>query len=251
MTGDIAERNSTASISWRALRSAFSIRSRVTGSRGAAGVRAALRVSARGAGWGAAATSPDGRRAVTAASGRREGEAGLPAPPGSAVEAGGGDSRWSRGAVSPPPFVPPAGPGSRSPFAGGSRSESRRADSRIRVSKMRSKRALFASRRSSRETFRCGGVSSAMSRLPVTTCRRYPDRAAAARYGRNRTFRIHALRPEPGTHYPSPLSRAPARGNDGNHAGTPLPVIPAQAGIHMSRTTLFVILHDTSRIRDV
>ena len=200
MTGDIAERKSTASISWRALRSAFSMRSRVTGSSAAVGdgtaprgsVRAvgrdgaavsAARTPARATGRGAA-TSPAGERADIVEPGRGEADAGPPGSPVRAVWGCSGDSPPGEGVASPLPSAPPVGSrrAARSPFEGGSRSESSRADSPICVSKMRSKRALFAFRRSSREMFRSGGVSSAMSRLPIAMCgRRSRERGRPAR----------------------------------------------------------------------
>ena len=61
MTGDIADRNSTASISWRALRRAFSMRSRVIGSRAVSGARRG-RAARDATGAGAAAAAADPRR---------------------------------------------------------------------------------------------------------------------------------------------------------------------------------------------
>ena len=203
MTGDIAERKSTASISWRALRSAFSMRSRVTGSSAAAGA-AAVRRSARATGRCGAAVregageSPAGCRFRAGEIGRGDGAAELPESADRSAGACAGDGRRCEGAVSP--SASPDGPGaaSRSPFVGGSRSESSRADSPICSSKMRSKRALLASSKSSRETLRFGpippfhGVSSAMSRLPIAEGGRWTGVYVA---GPMRTFRYSSTSP--------------------------------------------------------
>ena len=183
------------------------------------------------------ATSPNGRRAVTAASGRREDdEAGLPAPPGSAVGAGGGDSWWSRGAVSPPPFVPP-----------------RRRTLQVTV---RGRQPVRVEARGFPHPGLENAVESCLVRLQEIVEGDVPVRGgefshvSAPDHNVLTLFRPCARRPvwrepdfpdsraPPGTGDTLPvprfrghmLSRAPARGNGGNHAGTPLPVIPRASG---------------------
>ena len=137
MTGDIADRNSTASISWRALRRAFSMRSRVMGSRAVSGAR---RGRAPRDAAGAAAAAADPRRSGATAGRDRAaapfpfGEpraevAGAPFPAAVRSRRGVGASRTV--APDPLPFD-----GARFPASSKSRSNSSRLDRSISSSEV-------------------------------------------------------------------------------------------------------------------